>query len=385
MVARDAARQEVGRATPPDLRLVSAGTQITFDEHIERFLEWGRNVRHYSEGTLIAYQSDLGTLLRFLSQQYRITDPRGVTAAHMEEWLQSQGALKPNTLRRHLDCASTFFKYLARHGLADRNPAEGIIRPRHHPEEAKWVRGREFPMLRAATEGVLERAVWEVLAALAPRRSEVVGLVMGDLDRERATIHILGKGRKHRTLPVNSVACEALEQYLAQRPKEGSDALFIQQKGKCAGQPVTLKVLARMFRGWCKRAGLAGRGYTLHAVRHGVATLMHDKRVTLATIRDFLGHEDLQTTSLYIHSDDAQKRDAVELLVSDDASQRMTGDGTVQVTHGETEVVGRRVKPRVAEKPLEGSQVTSALKKQRRSRVSQRVQHDAGAAHAGPH
>ena len=359
----------------PSLRRAPTQVPLPWAEAVDEFLRYGRQARNYTEQTLDAYRSDLGVFGRFLADQFQLTDPRAVTSVHVEGFVQARPDLSPGTKRRRLDCISTFFKYRVRRGLADRNPAADVPRPRPPHNLPKWVPRPEVENLRQATRGALERAVFEVLVGLGLRRAEVLGLRLAGFDWQAQTVRVMGKGRRERDLPLSPPVREALEAYLRERPTVDSDALFITRQQV----PMTEKVIRAMFRRWCRRAGLADRGYTLHSLRHGFATNLSSLRVDPATIRDLMGHESLETTSRYLHSDADRKRQAVGLLYG----QGVPSDGAVQVAHGQREVMRRGVKTGVAEKTLQGAQVTPALEKQRGAGVPQAVKHDTGAAYPG--
>ena len=307
----------------PPLRLVTSDVAALprWDGAVETFLTYGRNVRHYSEQTVTAYRQDLATFCRFLREQFGGADPQAVTSAHVEDFLSWQPELAAATKCRRLDCISSLYKYLVRHELADRNPAEGVPRPKRACALPKWVTPADAQALRDATKGPLERAAFEVLAGLGLRRAEVLGLRTNAFDWESGTVRIMGKGRRERGLPLAPHVRQAVEAYLRNRSGVDSDRLFITRRGV----PMTEKVLRAMFRRWCKRAGLADRGYTLHSLRHGFGTRLAMQGVDAPTIRDLMGHASIATTSRYLHSDADRKRQAVALL----GGEGMAGDGAV--------------------------------------------------------
>jgi len=83
-----------------------------------------------------------------------------------------------------------------------------------------------------------------------------------------------------------------------------SPTLFVTRRGV----PMTAKVIDRMFRRWCKRAGLADRGYALHSLRHSFGTRLSTEGVDLPTIQALMGHGSIATTSIYLHSNAFRSR-----------------------------------------------------------------------------
>lgn len=145
-----------------------------------------------------------------------------------------------------------------------------------------------------------DAAILEVLYAAGIRVSELCGLDEGDLDRERATIRVLGKRRKERTVPVGGPALAAVEAWLRDGrptlacPQSGS-ALFLGARGGRIDPRVARGVVhTALF-----DAGLPRLGP--HALRHSAATHMLEGGADLRSVQELLGHASLNTTQIYTH------------------------------------------------------------------------------------
>jgi integrase/recombinase XerC len=115
-------------------------------------------------------------------------------------------------------------------------------------------------------------------------------------------MRILGKGRKTRTILLNTKACEAIATWLAQRPSVDADALFVSNRLR-AISPRQYEYLVGKY-----LAASSIKGASVHSLRHTFATHHIQLGTDLVTVQEFLGHRSLDTTRLYIGL--AKKRQA---------------------------------------------------------------------------
>jgi site-specific recombinase XerD len=149
---------------------------------------------------------------------------------------------------------------------------------------------------------VRDAAVIELILQTGLRLAEVAALRTFDLElparpsREHppGAVHVQGKGRKQRTVTVNWRACKALKAWLAVRPSLPGDPLFTTKFRKRLGPRGIQHLVAK----YLDEAGIMGA--SVHALRHTFATHMVRKGTHLAVVQKAMGHESLDTTSIYI-------------------------------------------------------------------------------------
>ena len=143
------------------------------------------------------------------------------------------------------------------------------------------------------------------------RLSELVGINISDVLRNNDTLRILGKGNKERMVYLNSACLEAIDAYLAVRPKDGvidQNALFLSSRK----QRISPKTVQYIVKKYLDKIGLSGPGYSVHKLRHTAATLMYRYGdVDIRVLQDILGHENLGTTEIYTHTSSRQMEDAI--------------------------------------------------------------------------
>jgi len=268
--------------------------------------------RGFSEHTLRAYQSDLVDLARFAE----LTGAEDVMAIDLEllrDWLWrgSGSGLAASTLGRHAAAARGFTKWLVSTGTLAADPAARLKAPRpdqHLPRvlTRSQMDGVFDGLAAVAATGhpvaIRDLAIVELLYASAIRVSELAGLKVGDLDRARLTVRVLGKGNKERIVPYGVPAARALDDYLTRaRPEllaSNVDAgrMFLGARGGAITTRTVYELVAGLLR------ELPGSGPSgPHALRHTAATHLLDGGADLRAVQELLGHASLSTTQIYTH------------------------------------------------------------------------------------
>ncbi|MBI2526696.1 MAG: tyrosine recombinase XerC [Candidatus Rokubacteria bacterium] len=257
--------------------------------------------RGASPHTLRGYAADLAEFQGFVSAE-GASGLDDVDARLLRAYLVRlhQRRLARSSIARKLASVRSCFRFLARRGLVDGNPARQVRTPSVPrrlpsflpPDESKELLDRS-PAASAA--GLRDHAILELLYASGLRVAECCGLDVDDLDRRRATVRVLGKGDKERVVPVGEAALAALDAYLVRRP-EGGGPLFRNPRG---GR-LTPRSVHRIVRRLARAAGLTRR-VSPHTLRHTFATDMLGAGADLRLIQELLGHSRLSTTQRYTH------------------------------------------------------------------------------------
>jgi site-specific recombinase XerD len=209
------------------------------------------------------------------------------------------------TIARHLSSLRRWFAWLRRQGEIATDPTAGLTAPKgasrlphvlradelHQVLDEPLVRPDLPPAVRARDDAVLE-----LLYGSGLRVSELCGLRTGDVDLDRRTVTVWGKGAKQRSVPLSRPAAEAVAAWLAGGRAELAgpgvgDLLFANRLGR----PLTPRDVRRI---------LDARAPTPthpHALRHTYATHLLDGGADLRVVQELLGHADLTTTQLYTH------------------------------------------------------------------------------------
>lgn len=167
-------------------------------------------------------------------------------------------------------------------------------------------------------EGLRHAAIISLLYDSACRVEELIGLTVADVSLgSHPRIHVFGKGRKHRLIPISPKAARLLEQYIQKFKLYNPDSLLFESRsgGKMTRQGVNyiLKKYTSMIRQ--DDADIIDSDISVHPhiMRHAKATHLVDSgKVSLKDVRDFLGHESVVTTEIYLSSNPEHTRKAIE-------------------------------------------------------------------------
>ena len=288
-------------------------TGVTLDRAIDDFERYLRAERGYSEHTVRAYRSDL-TELRDFAASAGIADPAELTLEHYRDWLwrASQAGKARASIARRSATARSFSAWLAR---TDRIEVDRAVRLKAPKAERALPRVLSTTSINSvvdsladrASEGepvaLRDRALVELLYASALRVSELVGIERNDLDLDRKTVLVTGKGNKQRVVPFGAPAHEALADYLmrarpvlAERATTATSALFLGVRGGRLGTRAVYGLVAKLLQ---DQPGSGPDGP--HAFRHTAATHLLDGGADLRAVQEMLGHESLGTTQIYTH------------------------------------------------------------------------------------
>jgi len=133
------------------------------------------------------------------------------------------------------------------------------------------------------------------------RRSELLNLTPPDINSERMLVRIMGKGKKCRYSLLSEKVLHELREYFREyRPKKW---LF---EGETPGEQYSASALVKVLKEAADRAGIRHRVH-IHMLRHSFATHLLEQGTDLRTIQELLGHNDIKTTSIYLHVTSAHK------------------------------------------------------------------------------
>jgi integrase/recombinase XerC len=272
---------------------------------VARFLRYLDRERNASPHTVRAYAADLGQFQAHVEGEIgrspRVQDVDHLVIRGFLAHLHRSGVKKVSAARK-LATLRTFFRYLCREGILERNPARALLSPRKerkiptHLEENEVAALIEVP--GESDSARRARAILELLYGAGIRCSELVGLDLGDVDLPARTVRVLGKGSKERIVPFGQPALAALGAYLPVRlnARPRSQALFVNARGgrltdRWVRQIVTQRV---------KQVAMARR-LSPHSLRHSFATHLLERGADLRSIQELLGHVSLSTTQRYTH------------------------------------------------------------------------------------
>lgn len=277
---------------------------------IEAYLDHLARVRRLAASTVRAYRADLDDLADSAGANRPLD---AVDLETLREWLwraRTRGDAR-STLARRTSSVRGFFAWALDQGFVPADPSLRLVSPKRGrtlPKVATADTVREvLDAARARAAGgdalaLRDHAVLELLYAAGLRVAELCGLDIDDIDLDRATVRVLGKGSKERVVPFGAPARNALEAYLVRgRPRLTADrtvagAVFLGARGGRLVPRAVYDVVSRDL-----APTLATTGVGAHTLRHSAATHLLDGGADLRAVQELLGHASLGTTQIYTH------------------------------------------------------------------------------------
>lgn len=268
--------------------------------------------RSLSEHTIRAYLGDLESLIEHL-EAIGVSDISHLQLIHLRSWLANQqvkGGAR-TTLSRRAVSVRLFTKWAVRNKFLEKDVAATLATPKGHRTlpEVLEIADAKVAMDSLATRAAEEEtpvslrdvAMVEMLYASGARVAELCGLDLSDIDYDRQTIRVLGKGNKERTIPLGNPAMRALSVYLRDardtlKNAQSANAVFLGVRGKRIDQRTVRTVVYNALQAI---EGIERMGP--HALRHSAATHLLEGGADLRTVQEILGHASLATTQIYTH------------------------------------------------------------------------------------
>ena len=259
-------------------------------------------IRHLGEinaspHTTKAYSADLSLFAAYAgSRGFKQIDHVAVRGFLSQ--LYEKG-LSKTSVARALAAVRSLYRWLAREGLVDQNPAKLVATPKL-PKKLPRVPTIEDEMPEVVAFPERDRLMLELLYGCGIRNSELTGINVDDIRMSAEAILIRGKGKKERYVPFGDSAKSALVGYLPERQKvlananKHLSALLINRRG---GR-LTTRSVRRIIKKIAVAKGLSPDVHP-HTLRHAFGTHMLEEGADLRAIQELLGHERLATTQRY--------------------------------------------------------------------------------------
>jgi len=282
--------QEAEAELRQKLRITKSGT--AFSQLVNKRLD---HVQAYC--TKSHYKQNIAFLRKF--EDWGDLDISQITKDMIKQRLKDLVAhIPPYSVNKHLVALKSVFQMAVDDELLGRNPCRGIP---FFPfrKAAKFVPSHDQIAQVLLLAKPLERAYLTIIWQLGARVGEINNLAWEDVDFERRLVRLWTRKKRggHMTprwVKVSEKAESALA-YARKNREKSSAYVFTNPR---TGKPYDYR--DKFFDRLCRLAGVPEMGY--HALRHAKASEMALARVPLTRIRDFLGHEDISTTSKYLHS-----------------------------------------------------------------------------------
>lgn len=281
---------------------------------LDRFDRWLR-AQNRSPHTASAYRRDLLTTNRHLPKGRTLTNATPDDIATALVSIEASRLLSPISRCRLVGALKTFYKWTEATGITRSNPASNFRMSRPGEPPVRWLEKNESERLQEAmaeddsTGAQRDRVLIALFLGTGLRISEAVGLRWGDMDFQRALIHLRKtKGGHPQSRIIPTRLNRVLMAWRKSQSPQPDDPVFPGRNS----QPVSQRHVARRLRQWSEVAGLPA--VHPHQLRHTFATRLYHVTGDLLIVQGALGHRSLTSTRRYTHADPERIRRAVEAV-----------------------------------------------------------------------
>ena len=206
--------------------------------------------------------------------------------------------MAPHSINCHLSSIRLFYNYLCdEEDVPLENPViMGLMLREPHPLP-RYLHDSDVELFLDSVSSIRDRAICMLMLRCGLRVQEVVNLTLDVIDYRRSQLLIrAGKGAKDRIAYISNDAAVALAEYLRKRPITGEEHIFLAEKGRCKGKPISVRAIQKRVEFY---AGKSRVPVSCHRLRHTMATQLLNADADLVSIQEILGHTKIKTTQRY--------------------------------------------------------------------------------------
>lgn len=280
------------------------------------YIDYLRVVRNYSDKTILSYYDDLTEYNEFLGNNFiTVLDINDDLVSKYLKYLYER-RINKNSISRKLSSIRGFYNYLVKENIVKTNYFNEVSNPKKELYLPKFLKNEEIDKIFSVcnSNNVYEERdtlIIELLYATGLRVSELVNIKIEDIDFNNGTIKVLGKGSKERMVIYNNHTKKAMDTYLNDGyhslNKRNNGYLILNKDGNKLSERYVRNIINKLVR----RANLDIK-ISPHTIRHTFATDMLENGSDLMTVKELLGHESLNTTSIYTHVTNEQIKKVYE-------------------------------------------------------------------------
>lgn len=269
-----------------------------------KYLEYLLIEKNLLPNTIKNYKEDFSL---FLSYFPYITDTSDLTKDDINNFIYqlSLNNLKTKSIKRYISTIKNFYIFIESEGI-EKNIVGKIYIPKAEKYLPEYLTIEEVESLLNSFDieydnELRDKAILETMYSCGLRVSELVELKLKDINVEEKIVKIIGKGFKEREVPIRKEALHYINEYNDKVRKKlpvikDKNILFLSSKGNKLNRQYIFNMIKRK----AKEVGIT-KNISPHTLRHSFATHLLSKGASLKTVKEMLGHENIETTQIYTH------------------------------------------------------------------------------------
>ena len=273
----------------------------------QRFLNFLKFEKRYSEHTLEAYGLEIDTFLTFLEEENIAFEEVDYRLVRQYLAMLRDSGRQASSINRTISSLRSFYKFLVRENLSQRNPmhlVKALKIPKKLPvvvEESKMLTLLDKMGETDDFETVRDFLVLELLFGTGIRLAELLAIQERDIDLYNKKVLIFGKRNKERFVPIHTTLVNTVKRYLHAKyiqDFENKSAYLIVTK---EGKPAYRALIYRIVKKYLSQITSQDKK-SPHVLRHSFATALLNNGADLNAIKELLGHAGLAATQVYTHN-----------------------------------------------------------------------------------
>jgi integrase/recombinase XerC len=274
----------------------------------ESFVNYLKFEKRCSSHTVLAYKNDLDQFVQFSTEVVGEFNVKKTDSRLVRNWIVylMENKLSARSVNRKITTVKSFFKYLMKEQIVEKNPATYLALPKIRKKLPNFVEENNLHHLlddgffEVDFKGIRDKLIITLLYGTGIRLAELLLLKDSDFNTKMCLIKVLGKRKKERIIPYPASINLLLEAYFNIRNTEvglNTERLLVTEDGK----PVYEKLIYRVVTNNLAKVTLLEKK-SPHVLRHSYATHLLNKGADLNAVKELLGHANLAATQIYTHT-----------------------------------------------------------------------------------
>ena len=251
--------------------------------------------KNFSELTVKNYLHRLKMFFSWVAVPVELTSVKEVKM-YIDYLLEKRMA--PHSINCHFSSIRGFYDYLIDdEEIPMENPVSRGLMLREPRPLPRYLHDNDVELFLESVTSTRDRAIFMLMLRCGLRVQEVANLTLDVIDYRRSQILVrAGKGAKDRMVYISTDAAVALAKYLRKRPVTEEKQIFLAEKGRCKGKPISVRAMQKRVEYYAEKSGVP---VTCHRLRHTMATQLLNADADIVSIQQILGHTKIKTTQRY--------------------------------------------------------------------------------------
>jgi len=279
------------------------------DNSKQAFRDYLQLEKNYSKHTVHNYCADVDFFETFLKAEFDQDNLLEVNYSQIRSWIVAlvDACISNVSVNRKISSLKSYYKFLLKSKQIEVSPLlkhkalktpKKIQIPFSEKELDLVLNQLQFPK---GFEGVRDKLIIDLFYTTGIRRTELIHLLISNVNTSNKTFKVLGKRNKERILPMLPVIEKQMQLYFSERANleqiKDSDFFFLTQKGVKLNDSFVYRLINHYFSEVSEKVKKSP-----HILRHTFATHLLNHGADINSVKELLGHSSLSSTQVYTHS-----------------------------------------------------------------------------------